>query len=98
MLFRSIYESSRIYKVRTKVFYDKYITRKSFELNQKVWLFNFRLRLFSGKLRSRWDGPFIVTQIFSHGAIEIHDPQNGNTFKVNGQCLKPYVDEIAHKE
>ena len=68
------YESSQIYKARTKVFHDKYISRKSFELNQKVWLFNFRLHLFLDKLRSRWDGPFIVTQIFPHGVIKIYDP------------------------
>ena len=92
------YESSRIYKARTKVFHDKYISKKLFELNQKVWLFNSRLCFFPDKLRSRWDGPFIVTQIFLHGAIKIHDPRNGNIFKVNGQRLKPYVDEIAHKE
>jgi hypothetical protein len=23
--------------------------------------------------------------VFSHGAIEIEDPKNGNTFKVNGK-------------
>jgi len=27
---------------------------------------------------------------FSHGAIEISDPKNGNTFEVNGQRLKPF--------
>ena len=62
------YEIAHIYKAKTKAFYDKHINRKTFEPNQKVWLFNAKLRLFPGKLRSRWDGPFIVTQVFSHGA------------------------------
>ncbi|XP_073106151.1 transposon Ty3-I Gag-Pol polyprotein isoform X1 [Elaeis guineensis] len=86
------YESVKIYKARTKAYHDKFIARKTFEPNQKVWLFNSRLRLFPGKLHSRWDGPFIVTQVFPHGAIELKNPKQGNTFKVNGQRLKPYID------
>jgi hypothetical protein len=30
--------------------------------------------------------------VFSHGAIEIEDPKNGNTFKVNGQRVKPFLE------
>ena len=88
------YESSRIYKARTKAFHDAHINRKSFEPGQKVWLFNSKLRLFPGKLRSRWDGPFIVVQVWPHGAVEIRNLQNGQVFKVNGQRLKPYVEGI----
>ena len=43
-----------------KAFNDKYIARKIFEPNQKVWLFNSWLKLFLDKLKSRWDGPFRV--------------------------------------
>jgi hypothetical protein len=89
------YDNSRIYKARTKAFHDKHIVRKTFEPNQKVWLFNSKLRLFPGKLRSRWDGPFSVTQVFPHGAVEITNPKNGSTFKVNGQRLKHFVDNIV---
>ena len=92
------YESSKIYKARTKAYHDKFINRKSFEPNQKVWLYNSRLRLFPGKLRSRWDGPFVVTQVFSHGAVELKDPKQGNVFKVNGQRLKPYIEGISDGE
>ena len=60
-----------------------------------MWLFNSRLKLFPGKLRSRWDGPYVVTCVFPHGAIEIKDPRIGNVFKVNGQRLKPYVEGIS---
>ena len=34
-------------------------------------LFHSRLKLFLGKLRSHWVGPFVVTKVFPHGAIEI---------------------------
>ena len=88
------YESSKIYKDRTKTYHDKFINRKSFKPNQKVWLYNSRLYLFSEKLRSQWNGPFIVTQVFSHSAVELKDPKQGTTFKVNGQHLKPYIENI----
>ena len=78
------YEKSRIYKERMKVFHDKPILRKSFEPSQKVLLYNSRLHLFLGKLRSRWTGPFFVKNIFPHDAREIENPNNGNIFKVNG--------------
>ena len=44
------YESARIYKDKTKVFHDKMIQRKHFEVGQKVLLYHSRLRLFPGKL------------------------------------------------
>ena len=51
------YNSARINKEKTKAFYDKRIERKEIRPGQKVWLFNLKLKLFPGKLRSRWDGP-----------------------------------------
>jgi hypothetical protein len=30
--------------------------------------------------------------VFSHEAIEIEDPKNGNIFKVNGQRVKPFLE------
>ena len=81
-----------------KVFHDKKIMRKSFTPGQKVLLFNSRLHLFPGKLRSRWSGPFIVHTVFLHRAIEIKDPKNDITFKVNGQILKAYLEYQRHGE
>ena len=91
------YESSRIYKDKTKIFHDKMVLRKTFEVGQKVLLFDSRLRLFPGKLRSRWCGPFVVTNIFPHGAVEIQNPKTGNNFKVNGHRLKPYLEAFAER-
>jgi hypothetical protein len=79
------YDSSRKYKEHMKKVHDQSILRRSFEPGQKVLLYNSRLHLFSGKLKSQWTGPFIIRTVFSHGAIEIEDPKNGTTFKVNGQ-------------
>ena len=74
-----------------KKVHDQSILRRSFEPGQKV-LYNSRLHLFPSKLKSRWTGPFIIRTVFSQGAIEIKDPKNGNTFKVNGQRVKPFLE------
>ncbi|XP_024042132.1 uncharacterized protein LOC112099218 [Citrus clementina] len=75
------YENSRIIKARTKAFHDKRIFRKTFEIGQKVLLYNSRFHLFPGKLKSKWSGLFVVKNVYSYGAIEIENPNNGVTFK-----------------
>ena len=47
------YENATIYKAKTKSWHDQMIGRKSFEVGQKVLLYQSRLRLFPGKLWSR---------------------------------------------
>ncbi|XP_071932873.1 uncharacterized protein [Coffea arabica] len=84
------YENAKIYKEKIKYWHDKHIIPKQFQVGQKVLLFNSRLRLFPGKLKSRWSGPFEVTQVFPYGAVEVANSRN-ERFKVNGQRLKPYL-------
>ena len=52
-------------------------------------LFNSRLCLFPGKLKSKWTGPYLVTQLFPQGAVEL-ETKEGVRFKVNAQCIKIY--------
>jgi hypothetical protein len=63
--------------------------KKDFKSGDLVLLFNSRMRLFPGKLRSRWSGPFQVRKVYPHGAIEIFSEKT-RPFKVNGQRLKVY--------
>ncbi|XP_015939929.1 uncharacterized protein LOC107465468 [Arachis duranensis] len=56
----SAYENAKLYKKRTKLWHDKNIAIRVFEPGQKVLLFNSRLKLFLGKLKSWWSGPFVV--------------------------------------
>ena len=84
------YENSKFYKEKTKRFHDSLIARKEFLVGQKVLLFNSRLKLMAGKLRSKWIGPFIVTQVFPHGAVEIKGETSNKSFKVNGHRLKHF--------
>jgi len=89
------YENAKIMKDRVNVFHDKFIMRKTFVQGQKVLLYNSRLHLFPGMLKSRWTGPFVVKIVFPHGAIEIYDPKNDNEFKVNGQRLKSFLESVS---
>ncbi|KAL9357301.1 hypothetical protein Peur_050554 [Populus x canadensis] len=69
--------------------------KKTFDVGPKVLLYNSRLHLFPGKLRSRWSGPFIVKHVYPYGACDIENPKNGNVFKVNGHRLKVYFDNFS---
>jgi len=81
------YENSKFYKEKTKQSHDKMIVRKEFSIGQKVLLFNSRLKLMPSKLRSRWIGPFIVTNVFPFGVIEIQSDSTNKSFKVNSHRL-----------
>ncbi|KAL0454962.1 UNVERIFIED_CONTAM: Transposon Ty3-I Gag-Pol polyprotein [Sesamum latifolium] len=88
------YENSKIYKEKAKAFYDRAISRKEFTIWQKFLLFHSKLKLFPGKLRSKWIGPFIVTNVFPHGAVKIKSPTTHKVFKVNGHRLKPFYEDF----
>ena len=77
------YESSALYKENMKKYHDNKIEKWEFMVGDLVLLFNSRLRLFPGKLKSKWIGPYTVTQLFPHGAVEL-ETKEGVLFKVNG--------------
>jgi len=86
------YHSSKIYKERTKRWHGKRIKHKEFKPRDKVLLFNLRVKLFGhDKLQSKWHGPYKVIDTSTHGAITIQDDAD-NTFTVNSQCLKVYIE------
>nr|GEY34951.1 reverse transcriptase domain-containing protein [Tanacetum cinerariifolium] len=83
------YENSLIYKERTKKLHDSKIKNRIFNVGDQVLLFNSRLKIFLRKLKTRWSGPFIITQVFPYGTVELSQP-DGPNFKVNGHRLKHY--------
>ncbi|XP_057517961.1 uncharacterized protein LOC130798882 [Amaranthus tricolor] len=85
----NVYESVVIYKEKTKKWHDQRITRREFKVDEKVLFFNFRLKFFLGKLKSRWFGPYTITQVFPYGSLE-GTGANGS-FKVNGHRVKHYI-------
>ncbi|GJW51338.1 reverse transcriptase domain-containing protein [Tanacetum coccineum] len=83
------YENSLIYKERTKKLHDSKIKNRIFNVGDRVLLFNSRLKIFSGKLKTRWSGPFTITKVFPYGTIELSQP-DGPNYKVNGHRMKHY--------
>ena len=73
------------------------ISRKEFKVGQKVLLYHSWRRLFPGKLHSRWIRPFVVTNVFPHGTVEIQSLATSKVFKVNGHKLKPFYEGLQVK-
>ncbi|XP_062080389.1 uncharacterized protein LOC133785148 [Humulus lupulus] len=90
------YENAIIFKNKSKAFHDKQILRKDFQPGDKVLLFNSRLKLFPGKLKSRWPGPYTVGSSLCYGAVQVHSGKTRH-FKVNGQRLKHYLEGPVEK-
>nr|XP_018625132.1 uncharacterized protein LOC108944502 [Nicotiana tomentosiformis] len=84
------YENAELYKEKTKTCHNKRILHREFEPSRDVLLLNSRLKLFPGKLKSRWPGPFTVVRVMKHGFLELRDPENNDEFLVNGQRVKHY--------
>nr|GEU70158.1 hypothetical protein [Tanacetum cinerariifolium] len=83
------YENSLIYKEKMKRIHDSKIKNRVFNIGDRVLLFNSRLKIFSGKLKTHWSGPFIITKVFPYGTVELSQA-NGPNFKVNGHRVKHY--------
>nr|GFA18587.1 reverse transcriptase domain-containing protein [Tanacetum cinerariifolium] len=90
------YENSLIYKEKSKRLYDSKIKNRVFNIGDGVLLFNSRLKIFFGKLKSRWSGPFTISQVFPYGTVELSQP-DGPNFKVNGHLVKHYFGEDIPK-
>ncbi|XP_024996971.1 uncharacterized protein LOC112529771 [Cynara cardunculus var. scolymus] len=86
------YENAKIYK-KTKMWHDRRINQRIFEKGQRVLLFNSRLRLFPGKLKSRWSGPFTIVEVRKFGTIDLLNPQDNTVFRVNGHRVKHFFPE-----
>ncbi|GJU63693.1 reverse transcriptase domain-containing protein [Tanacetum coccineum] len=72
------YENSLIYKEKTKKLHDSKIKNRIFNVGDQVLLFNSRLKIFSGKLKSRWSGPFTITEVFPYGTAKLSHPDGLN--------------------
>ena len=84
------YDNARIYKNKTKKWHDQKILRKEFKVGEQVILYNSKLKLFPGKLKLRWRGPYTIVASTPFGAMTLKTDY-GSEFKVNGQILKHYL-------
>nr|GEU86375.1 DNA-directed DNA polymerase [Tanacetum cinerariifolium] len=66
---------------KTKKIHDSKIKNRVFNVGDQVLLFNSRLKIFSGKLKTCWTGPFIVAYVFPYRTIELSQ-DDGPNFKI----------------
>nr|GEU80179.1 reverse transcriptase domain-containing protein [Tanacetum cinerariifolium] len=90
------YENSLIYKEKTKRLHNSKIKDRVFNVDDRVLLFNSRLKIFLGKLKTCWSGPFTITDVFPYGTVELSQIDRPN-FKVNGHIFKQYFGEDIPK-
>nr|GEY82880.1 reverse transcriptase domain-containing protein [Tanacetum cinerariifolium] len=56
---------------KTKRLHDSIMKDRIFNVGDRVLLFNSRLQIFSGKLKTRWSVPFTITHVFPYGTVEL---------------------------
>ncbi|XP_076934217.1 uncharacterized protein LOC143600403 [Bidens hawaiensis] len=61
------YDCASAYKSKMKKVHDANNRLKNFEVGQKVWLYNKIMKIFPGKLKSKWTGPYLLVGFGNHG-------------------------------
>lgn len=87
------YEWSYLYKERIKFYHDKKIEKRDFRVGDFVLYFNLSFKLFSGKLKSKWSGPFKVTQVISFVVVEVEN-KDGKSLRLIGNTLSIMLDNM----
>ena len=88
------YINSKVVKQRMKKWHDQLISNKELRKGQRVLLYDSRLHIFPGKLKSRWIGPFTIHQVHLNGVVELLNSNGIDTFRVNGHRLKPFIEPV----
>ena len=76
------------------------MTRESKRMSLKsenIFLYNSRFRFFAGKLLSKWEGPYVIEEVYRSGAIKINNAEGTNPKVVNGQRIKHYISSTPIK-
>jgi hypothetical protein len=92
------YENARLFKEKVKKWHDRRILKREFHVGEKVLLYRSCLRFFAAKLLSKWEGPFVIEEVYRSGAIKIASLKDNTTQVVNGQRLKHYISEDSYNE
>ena len=77
------YLKSKIAKEELKKWHNQIIAHKNFKHGDQVLLYDSKLHLFPGKLKSRWTGPFIIHQVHPNGSMNLLNFKDNRVFKVN---------------
>uniref|UniRef100_A0A8I7BBL4 Uncharacterized protein n=1 Tax=Hordeum vulgare subsp. vulgare TaxID=112509 RepID=A0A8I7BBL4_HORVV len=85
------YDNAKLFNEKVKRWHEKRIQNREFKVGEYVLLYNSRLRFFARKLLSKWEGPYIIEEVYRSGAIKINNAAGTNPNVVNGQRIKHYI-------
>ena len=85
------YENAKLFKEKVKRWHDKRIQKCEFKVREYVLLYNSHFRFFVGKLLSKWEGPYVIEEVYRSGAIKINNSEGTNPKVVNGKRIKHYI-------
>ncbi|GJW16058.1 hypothetical protein Tco_0020191 [Tanacetum coccineum] len=74
------YENSLIYKEKTKKIHDSKIKNRVFNVGDRVLLFNSRLKIFSGKLKTRWTEVYRCSSFPLFGIASDYEDSRARSF------------------
>jgi hypothetical protein len=72
--------------------------RESFMLLRKFYCIGLVSDFFAGKLLSKWEGPYVIEEVYHSGAIKITSLKDNTMQVVNGQRLKHYIAGNSYNE
>ena len=85
------YENAKLFKEKVKRWHDKRIQKSEYKVGEYVILYNSRFRFFAGKLLCKWEGHYVIEEVYRSGAIKTNNAKGTNTKVVNGQRIKHYI-------
>ena len=81
------YENAKLFKEKVKRWHDKRIQKREFKVREYVLLYNSCFTFFARKLLSKWEGPYVIEEVYLSGAIKINNAEGINLKVVNRQRL-----------
>ena len=84
-------DNAKLFKEKVKIWHDKRIQKREFNVGDHVLLYNPCLRFFAANILSKWEGPYIIEEVYRSGAIKINNAEGTSPKVVNGQRIKHYI-------
>ena len=56
-----------------------------------MFCYTISFKFFAGKLLSKWEGPYVIEEVYRSDAIKINNFKGTNPRVVNGQRIKHYI-------
>ena len=91
------YDNARIYKDKTIKWHDHKLLRREFKAGEIVLLYNSKLKVFPGKLKSIWIAPYTIAASTPFGVVTLKTDSR-DEFKVNAQRVKHYLGRNINED